>query len=362
MERIDSKFHQRQIELMKKRFDVDEENKIVKLNIRYEKAGDLVLDDLETKVPTFNREIFPKIKETIEDFPSDYHVDVNFKIHDYEGYKPEEILDGFNDAVELTHYSGNKENRKKWVQIIFLLVAGILILALMAKGLINQWYPNETTQSVFNEVFDITSWVFIWEAVGLLFLSPSEIRKTSIVLLLRLHNVSFLDENDKVLASEDYRESYNLTVKENRIKTVGKYLLLLSGAAFFALGLMDIISNIVSIPNFIVNANEEGFDASAYLAIFIIQGLTFVISLIEMFSGLIAIFVYAGRVSKFHKMVLPFGIIAFLVELFLLIVLLINGSFENITAPIFGIIVSLSYFLGALFVRINAYSKRTQKN
>ena len=42
MERIDSKLQRRQLELMKKRFDVDEENKIVTIDLYYDKVDDVL--------------------------------------------------------------------------------------------------------------------------------------------------------------------------------------------------------------------------------------------------------------------------------------------------------------------------------
>lgn len=92
MEKIDSKLHRRQFELMKKRFDVDEQNKIVKLDLYYDKADDVLESNIDTKVPTFNRDKFGRIKEIISDFPQEYKADVDIKIDDYQDYKPQDVL------------------------------------------------------------------------------------------------------------------------------------------------------------------------------------------------------------------------------------------------------------------------------
>lgn len=78
---------------MKKRFDVDEQNKIVKLGLYYDKADDVLESNINTKVPTFNRDKFGRIKEIISDFPQEYKADGNVKIDDYQDYKPQDVLD-----------------------------------------------------------------------------------------------------------------------------------------------------------------------------------------------------------------------------------------------------------------------------
>ena len=69
-----------------------------------------VLFDLDGTLLPMNEDEFKKV----------YFGAVYNKVKHF-GYKPEELLDGFNDAVELTHYSGNRAHKKKWVQIVFLL-------------------------------------------------------------------------------------------------------------------------------------------------------------------------------------------------------------------------------------------------
>lgn len=350
MEKVDSRLNRRQIELMKKRFDVDEENKIVKLDLYYDRADDILQSNLDTKVPNFDREKFGRIKEVISDFPNDYKADLNIKIDDYEGYKPEELLDGFNDAVELTHYSGNRAHKKKWVQIVFLLLAGILLLNLMARGIVENWLDlNETSTGVLKEVFDITSWVFIWQAVSLWFLSPTEDRVTSLTLSYRIRYVAFLDKEDKVLVKEDYHKCYDRTNHEKKLRTIGKYLLLLSGAAFFGLGISNLITAIIDIPNYPAMFTGEG----EYLAASIILGVLVIVvqfSLVafEILGGFAAISAFTGKVGKLYKLVLPFGIIVFVIELASFILRLVQGQFS--VSSLIGFIIALAYLLGVIFL------------
>ena len=353
MDKIDSKLNSRQIELMKKRFDVDEENKIVKLDLYYEKADEILESNVDTKVPNFDREKFGRIKELISDFPLDYKADLNIKIDDYEGYKPEELLDGFNDAVELTHYSGNRAHKKKWVQIVFLLLAGILLLNIMARGVLENWLDlNETSTDVLREVFDITSWVFIWQAVSLWFLSPTEDRVTSLTLSHRIRNVAFLDNKDKVLVQEDYRECYDNTNHEKKLRTVGKYLLLISGAAFFGLGISNFFTAIFELPGLIALFSPDGSDEIIATIIFTVILLSMQLTTVvfEILGGLAAISSFTGKVGKLYRVVLPFGIIVFLVELASFVLRLNQGEFS--ATSLIGFIVALAYLLGVIFLMV----------
>ena len=352
MEKIDSKLHRRQFELMKKRFDVDEQNKIVKLDLYYDKADDVLESNIDTKVPTFNRDKFGRIKEIISDFPQEYKADVNIKIDDYQDYKPQDVLDGFNDAVELTHYSGNREHKKKWIQITFLLLAGIVLLTLLARGLIENLQLSENGTTVFKEVFDIASWVFIWEAVSLMFLSPSEDRIVSLTLARRLHVVSFLDKNNKPVAKEHYLDSYALTAKERKLRIIGKYSLLVSGAAFLALGILDFASVFTDLPGSIQAINDAAGTPEQSLLVtmtVIFSVIQLLAALFETLGGFAAISAFIGK-GRFYKMVLPFGIITFIFHSVIIVLSIIYQS--SFISSAIGLLIAVAYLLGAIFLLV----------
>ena len=350
MDRIDSKTQRRQLELMKKRFDVDEENKIVQLNLTFDTADELLEKNIDSKVPTFDRGKFEEITDTISDFPFDYKTDLNIKINDYQDYDSKELVDSLNDAVELNQYSGNKEHRKKWIQITFLLIAGIMILNIMAKGFLDNWLGlEETTASVFREVFDITSWVFIWQAVSLMFLSPTITRRISMTLARRLNKVSLRDKDGNTLQEVDYFDLYQNTINEKKARTFGKYALLISGAAFLALAISNIISVVFSIPDLVamVQSETEG-ESIAMLIIVEVIFLTIEVAgaLFEALGGVAAMGLFVGKKGKTHKMVLPFGIIVFLLLTTSLVLSIVKVQISF--AAIAGEVIALLYLAGAV--------------
>lgn len=357
MNKNENKQQLRQVELMKKRFNVDEEKKLVDLTLNYETASEVLITNLDTKVPTFDRDKFGRIKEIISEFPNDYKVNLDITIQDYEGYKPEEMLEGFNDAVELTIYSGNKDNRIKWLKTIFLMIAGILVLFFIANGIIQSWAGiSPTAAEVLREVLDISAWVFVWQAVSLAFLTPSEDRIISTTLKYRLNNVILRDKNSKITAKERYSDSYDATAREDRLHLFGRYSLLVSGAAFFALGSVNFLVFLTDIYNAIKTTYEQtGNAAAAIIVNVILASITLTVVAFEILGGLAAVSIYTGRTPKLQKLALPFGITTFALQTMLLIVSII---FSHVTVSgVVGVIVSAMYLFGVIVFSIRRKAK-----
>ena len=363
MAKEENKQQHRQIELMKKRFNVDEEKKLVDLTLNYESASEVLITNLDTKVPTFDRDKFGRIKEIISEFPRDYKVNLDITIQDYEGYKPEEMLEGFNDAVELTIYSGNRDNRTKWLKTIFFLIAGILVLFFIANGIIQSWAGiSDTAAEVLREVLDISAWVFVWQAVSLAFLTPTEDRLVSTTLKHRLNNVILRDKTSKIIAKEKYIDSYDATAKEGKLHTFGRYSLLVSGAAFFALGSVNFLVFLTDLYKAIKTVYEETGDAGMTIVFNVVLAIiTLSVVAFEILGGLAAISVYTGRAPKLQKLALPFGITAFALHLTLLVASIIMSTI--MVSGVVGVIVATLYLFGIIVMRIKrkAKPKKTKK-
>lgn len=351
MAKEENKQHSRQVELMKKRFNVDEEKKLVDLTLNYESANDVLITNLDTKVPTFDRDKFGRIKEIISEFPIDYKVNLDITIKDYNGYKPEEMLEGFNDAVELTVYSGEKDHRKKWLQTTFLLIAGILVLFFIANGVIQNWGGiTPTAAEVLREVLDISAWVFVWQAVSLAFLTPSEDRLVSLALKHRLNYVILRDKESKITAKERYSDSYNATAKEYKLRTFSRYSLLISGATFFALGSANVLTLIMDIFRASQTiSNDTGNIGVAVVVNIIIYSITLSLIITEILGGLAAISVYTGRLGKLSKLVMPFGITVFVLQIVALVIGILVSAITF--TQVLGAIVAALYLFGALILR-----------
>ncbi len=239
----------RQIELLKKYYEVDETKKTVKITLAYEKASELFVNDyFSEEHPEFNGDILARVGDIISRVPVDYRVDLNFAIDDYEGYDPKTLIASFNDAVEMGHYSVLSESKKNGLRIALLLVAGISCLVFMIAGGHNGWFGSDSLKDLLTEVIDIVGWVFIWEAVSIMFLSPSEEKKRTMRLRNCVSSISFIDgESNECLAAEKCEDVFKQWAEESKVKRLSKELLLISGSGFLAISVSSLLSSISDI-------------------------------------------------------------------------------------------------------------------
>ena len=342
--RRETRMERRQIELLEKRFDVDREKRTVDIKLWYKTADEVVLSYVDSKVPIFDRDIFNHISGIISDCPLGYHLNIDFKVDDYQNYEPNKLLESFNDGVELTHSAAHKDIRIKWTTVTFLVLAGILVLLFMWKNIYSTLI-EDTTKKLLDKIFDITGTVFIWEAVGILFLQPSLNRKVSNDMRYRVGIVTFSDKDGNVLAKEDFRDSYNSIVDESNLSRTGRYMMLFSGAAFIGLGisaLIDVISEAV------LAFRGEGMAIYGLTFNIMYLAISIPIALFQIFGGVAGISYYVGG-SRRQKFILVFSIITILTGILLIVLSAVAGIFAISSA--IGLVLSLVYLIGYIFIK-----------
>ena len=207
-----------------------------------------------------------------------------------EDYNPEEITESLNDYLELNSYQIFREGKKKWFIAAILVFFGFLLLALK----INFEYLNflsDYGKKILEEAVDITAWVFIWEAVTVLFLSPSDLLVYGIGLLKRI-NVIKIGSNDNtfVQSKEDIIDRWQYDSKGFKFARV---LWLVSSVFLMALASSDVLNFFV----LAINGKAIVFDY-VYLAFDIIVFLL----------GLSGILAYIGK-NKLHLVMKVFGVL-----------------------------------------------------
>ena len=161
----------RQIELLKKHYDIDETNKIAKINLRYEKATDVLVEDLgKNEHPQFEWDVIERVNNVIDTLPYGYRVDIEFSIEDFQEYTPKTIVESFNDELELNSFGVRKSRTKTWLVVSILVITGIVLLIFMFLGSSLGWFGSGTKEDIIVEIIDIAAWVFILEAVSMIFL------------------------------------------------------------------------------------------------------------------------------------------------------------------------------------------------
>ena len=289
----------REIDLLNKYYEIDNEKRIVTMPLHYDKASDLINNKIVSKDNyLFDYDELSSINDMIKRVPVMYKIHIDIQIDDYEDYEPNKLLSGFNDAMELNQFNYERENRLKFLKAGLLLLVGVSILFFIGYAKINGLFGSSERASIYTEIFDIIGWVFIWEMVTVAFLSPSELTVNSNMFRLRVRNVRLLDIEYNELAKESLTEIASKWESERRLEKASRWSLLISGVAFIAVAIIGLIDVTTSTYSLIENLSgaEEGTTTSSIIGGFIIiELLALALSFIEMFGGIIALFRYAGK-------------------------------------------------------------------
>ena len=302
----------RQLDLLEKYFNVDRQNKIIEMEFKYDKASDVLDSELSTlKKPLFKKEILETISEYLNMLPTGYKADVDIVLDDLEGYNPEDITDSLNDYLELNSYQIFREGKKKWL-IASLLVFSGLILLVLKINLANLNLVSDYGKSIFEEVVDIIAWVFIWEAVTVLFLSPSDLLIYGIGLLKKVNVIKIgTIDNKHIQAKEDILDKWQYDSKSFKFARI---LWLTSSVFLMALATSSIISSLV-----FFTSNE----VNLITALFVIPDV-----LIFLF-GLSGILSYVGK-NRLNVVMKVFGVILALLGIIIVIYAIYSSESQMI--------------------------------
>ncbi len=298
--KIDPRFSH-QLDLLEKYFEVDRENKIIEMKFKYDKASDAIDDEISSvKKPLFKREILETISEYLNMLPTGFKANVDILFDDLEGYDPKDISESLNDYLELNSFQIFREGKKKWLIASLLVFFGIIILIIkINSGKLN--LVSDYGKSIFEEVIDIIAWVFIWEAVTVLFLSPSDLLIYGIGLLKKINVIKIGD--DKNYHTQTKEEIIDKWQYDSKSSKVCRVLWLSSSVFLMALGTSDFITEIIL-------CGKVGFNWINTIGI-LADVLTFLLGL----SGLLS---YIGK-NKLNIIMKAFGIILALLALVLFV-------------------------------------------
>ncbi len=349
--------YKRQIELLKKKYEIDDEAKIMHISLDYDKVSDLFLNQVGYNgYHEISNDVIDTISNSLGKVPLGYKANIEFRIQDYENYKAETVMESLNDSFEEKHYNGYGESRKKSLQIAFLLLAGILLLILKVSVNNTTWIQDGMAKEIFLEIIEISGWVFIWESVSILFLSPSEEHIRSIRYKRKLNSISFLDKENNMVFSESSQAIFASWLEEQKIHKVEKYALLIGGTGLMGVGFSSIISGIATANS--MNWNEE---RTATITAFITA---IMIAIFYILSGLAAISTYSKR-WKIRNHLTFFGTvncIIVIIEVSYIIYTWVTGndfSVKTLFNAIFSFIFNFFYMVGFITnLRLNNFKKK----
>lgn len=338
IDKINFDTNQRQIELFEKYYNVNKENKTVGFTLHYEKASDLLDTNFgNIKKPQFSEDALKNINSLIEKAPFGYKVEINFEINDYEGYDPKSIIESFNDTLELNQYSARKIKQRKELIASNLILIGIILLFIMVVGKAHNWFGEGIRTEIASEVINIAAWVFVWEAVTMLFLDFSEQKIFALKIKTKVSQISMMKKGDlEPLAVEESTQIFGKWENEGRIRRIGKVFLLISSFAFLFLAFYSIYQLYLSIidPEFVISK----------LPLYILT--TIISSLLFIFAGIGGISLYNGKNRRASNFVGPYSIFIFVAIIALLILASIFNSRKLIFSSISTVIINILYIIG----------------
>lgn len=253
----------RQIEIISKYHKVDFEEKIIYLDLHYEKASEIIETDISSlSRPRFKFDILKRASDIISSFPRDYFISINIIIDDYENADPHSLIESFRDELEIFHYSIINEKNHNWIiSVILVLVSTSLLFFRLFAG--NSKIIS--TDGMFYEMLDIIAWVFLWEAVSVMFLSQRELYGVSMSFNDRVLKISLSNKGNETVVEMAREDIVRDFVNERKLQKTGRILLLLGGGALFSTAFMDSFT----LVSLLVSTIQSGFPKEPFLYIFL---------------------------------------------------------------------------------------------
>lgn len=345
----------RNIEILKKYYDVDETKKVVNVRLHYCDPTEILNTNVSTKEkPIFKRDFVEEMKSYIDTFPVEYNLGVDFTFDDYGEYDHETLLTAFLDMMELEHYVCSRFNKRAWLIAILLAIIGsAMIIALFFLEDMN-CLTDDLLGRTIDYVIDTWACIFIWEALSMLLLYPNETLTRDKIVLSRFEAVSFSDSKKGLLIKKEKEEFEANWVVRTKKQSKGDIMLFISGSALIIAGLAAILNNISSLIRSTASLSRwETILAFTFILLF---------GAIQLTAGIAAI-CRGFEKGKIGKAVPFFGFFMGAISVAVVILLFtfkaqnINLSPSVLSSSITGIILSVLYIVGDIFVRTDKKKK-----
>ena len=224
-------------------YNWDEENRVFDIPLHFEKASDMFCVNVGFKdTPKISKETTEMMQEQVDDIPRGYKADISITVDDYEGYSPNQILGGINDALLFRHLRYIHTKSRKGIQVGTLLVAGIALIVLMIIGEYSGvWGAENDVSDIFIYLLDTFGCVLIWESVYSIFVERSDEIYFERTILKKVRSISLVESGTgRSLAAEE-SDSIRYQLVGNRKKLLSNILLLLGGFSLISLAIFELI-------------------------------------------------------------------------------------------------------------------------
>ena len=315
--------NERQLLLLKKYYQVDEENKIITINVHYDKASDFLNTSIgNNNNPIIRDEALENVNNIIQSIPVVYKVRINFDIKDYENYNPKNIIQSFNDTLELNQYTSRRLRQRKNLIAATLILVGVILLCFMVIGKNKIWFGEGIKAEVIAETINIAAWVFVWEAVSMLFLEKSEQKIFALRIRTRVSEIAMLE-----------------TDRNNKMATLISSMILIF-ISFYTL---------YSLITGIITNTFSGFFLIVVIVVSIISILAY------FFAGIAGLRNYIGKINGISKFMGIYVAILIVNYVITIIGQITNSNLSIIFSTIGSVVINFLYISGYI---IDKYYKR----
>lgn len=342
---------QNHIDLLKEYYAYDEDSKVFTIPLCYEKVEDILdMNVLDCKNhPRFKKEVLEEACELLMGLPTGTKADLCLRIKDYQGYDPDVLLESFNKAISLNQYRSRLEQKRSGITATILALVGAFILFLYIYGKHNGWFGNDVEGMGYEfvtEILDIVGWVFIWEAVSVIFLYGNDYRSINAGLFIKINQIGFYDETGKnLLSKEELKDQAKMMARSKRWEAVGRNLVLVGSAAMLMYGAFSIYTWVHALIYQPVTRDEQ----VAFIAICII-GIVLGLLCLLLGAGGLCLYMDKPYLRRFTTvMVYVLGIYL----IFYIISITVSGDLSSASSIAFPMIVyvlfAFGYFLAKHF-------------
>jgi len=326
----------RQLSLIDKYYSLNREEKTIDIDFRYEKASDVLDEHIGNKnTPQFNKEILEEIDSVFGNIPTGFKVNINFFVNDYQGYDAKKILETFNSTLELRRYNSKKKRLNKQLFSAILVLIGVLILFLMIVGKNYFLFKDQIQEDIVSEVLDIAAWVFIWEAVTLLFLETPNDAKLAVEIRKKVNTLSFYNKDGDLLCKETRDEIYKNWESISKVKIASRYMILISSVAFLFMAVYS---------SYVFFLNLENLTATKDIILSILKLVIGVF--LKIFAGVSGFRIFLKKPIKCRRFLDIYTLFVSLAFCFSIIDIIVNNQYKFLGSEISSFSISILYCIG----------------
>lgn len=172
-------------------FEIDEENKLARVALRFHTPCDIFDVNCLSKTPVFNDDFSEWLLYAFDVIPKKYKLDAVISFDDWAGYDEEDLTAAFKKNLLLSaKSSAGKVQRKN--RIAYGLVGAGLLSFLTMMLISYLWHTDNFLHQIFFYIFDIATTVLFWEAAGILLVENREHAKMAADYTRRFHGIAFV--------------------------------------------------------------------------------------------------------------------------------------------------------------------------